>query len=167
MLVRRYRPLVSLNPFSEEDLLTLREEFNRLWQHPSEPQPAGTYSIPLELTETQDAYNLRALLPGVDPSQIDLEATPEEITISVELKPPSPHQSGEKSADPNSERSEQTPTPSVLLEEFRYGKFIRRVTFGQAILHEQIHANAKNGVLSLTIPKAEAARKACVKINVE
>jgi len=160
MLVRRYRPLVTLNPFSEEDLLTLREEFNRLWQQPCEN---GAHSIPLELSETPEAYHLRALLPGVDPSQIDLEATPEEITISVELKP--------LSQTENSDSGEQTKTPSVHLQEFRYGKFIRpshrKITFGQPITHEQISANAQNGILSLTIPKAETPRKASVKINVQ
>lgn len=159
MLVRRYRPLVTLNPFSEEDLLTLRKEFNRLWEEPCENGvSSNSWSIPLELSETPEGYHLRALLPGVDPSQINLEATPEEIVLSVELKPLTPNE--------NSDSGEQTPTPSVHLQEFRYGKFIRKVNFGQSINPEQISANAQHGVLSLTIPKVET-RKTSVKINVQ
>jgi HSP20 family protein len=67
--------------------------------------------------------------------------------------------SGEKS-DNN-----QTEKIGYFRSEFTYGKFQRVIQLPVEIQNDKVQADYKNGILSLTLPKASAARNQVVKIN--
>jgi HSP20 family protein len=54
----------------------------------------------------------------------------------------------------------------ISRSEFRYGKFRRVIPLPNRIQNTQVQAEYKDGILSLTLPKAEAEKNKVVKITV-
>ena len=94
-----------------------------------------------ELDETDDSYSLKLEVPGLELDDINIEATAEAIAIS-----------GERRSETKSEQSGLSRT------EFRYGKFQRVIPLPGRIQNQQVSAEYKNGILHLTLPKAEGEK---------
>ncbi|WP_127081539.1 Hsp20/alpha crystallin family protein [Dulcicalothrix desertica] len=102
----------------------------------------------VELQDTDEALVLRAQIPGIDARDLDIRVTKQAVVIS-----------GEKS-DNN-----QTEKIGYFRSEFTYGKFQRVIQLPVAVDNDKVQAEYKNGILSLTLPKASAARNQVVKVN--
>ena len=102
----------------------------------------------VEMEDTDGALVLRAQIPGIDARDLDIRVTKQAVVIS-----------GEKS-DNN-----QTEKIGYFRSEFTYGKFQRVIQLPVAVENDKVQAEYKNGILSLTLPKASAARNQVVKIN--
>jgi HSP20 family protein len=102
----------------------------------------------VDLWQTKDAYHLRANLPGLSPDDVEINATTDTITISGEMK---------SSADVTNE--------GWLRQERRFGKFTRAFTVPVQIDPTKVEAKFQNGVLELTLPKAEETKPRTIKIN--
>jgi len=65
------------------------------------------------------------------------------------------------------ERKYETRTEEngVTRSEFRYGKFQRVIPLPTRIKHDKVQAECKNGILQLTLPKAESEQGKAVKVN--
>lgn len=100
----------------------------------------------IELKNNDADIILRAELPGVDAKNLDIQVTREAVLISGE------HRSETKTEEQRFVRSE-----------FRYGSFRRIVPLPAAIKNDQVQADFKDGILTLTLPKAETPQ--VVKIN--
>ncbi|MBY0396342.1 MAG: Hsp20/alpha crystallin family protein, partial [Thermoleophilia bacterium] len=83
---------------------------------------------------------------GVDPSDIDLSVTGTVLTIR-----------GLKPADENE--------PPALLRERHYGPFHREVSLPGAFDFEATHADVRHGVLTIRLPKREAARPRTIPVQ--
>jgi HSP20 family protein len=101
------------------------------------------------MKETDDAIHLRLEVPGMEPNDLDVRVTAESVAISGE------RQSESKTEDGNWTRSE-----------FRYGKFERVIPLPSRVENDQAQAEYKDGILNLTLPKAEDEKKKAVKVNV-
>src|SRR5512143_677385 len=82
--------LARFSPMS--DFVSLREAMDRLFED-SVIKPtmwtglaAGQIAVPVDLWESNDAYHLRADLPGLAPDDIDINVTSESVAISGETK---------------------------------------------------------------------------------
>lgn len=95
-----------------------------------------------------DAIRLKLELPGLELKDINVEATPESISIS-----------GERKTETRNEEN------SVTRSEFRYGKFQRIIPLPSQIQNSKVQAEYKNGILHLTLPKAESEKHKAVKVN--
>ncbi len=137
-------------PFKE--FLTLRQAMDRLFED-SIIRPvryfgeaSGRVSLPLDLYETPEAVIVRASLPGIKPEDVDITLDANTLTIRGEIQ--APPEEG-----------------TYLLQEQRYGPFARSVEIGTAIQAEKASASFNNGVLTLTIPKAEEAKPRVIKVK--
>ncbi|MBW4646811.1 MAG: Hsp20/alpha crystallin family protein [Goleter apudmare HA4340-LM2] len=139
-----------LDPFREID--SLQRQMNRLFDRlvtTDGGEKTGFAFMPAaEITESDDAFRLKLEVPGIEAGDIDIEATPESIAIS-----------GERKTETKTQENGATRT------EFRYGKFQRVIPLPSQIQNDKVQAEYKNGILHLTLPKAESERHKTVKVN--
>jgi HSP20 family protein len=102
----------------------------------------------IELTEKDDEYRLELAAPGVDPKNIDIEVTPEDILIRADVH----HEHRKEEGD-------------VYACEFAHGNLFRSIHLPKKIDPEKVKAEFKNGLLSLNAPVAEEARAKKVTIE--
>ena len=140
-------------PFREVD--ALQREMNRLFDAlapgtvPNGGDRVGVAHVPAaEMTETGDAIHLRVEVPGLASEDINIEVTANSVSI-------------------NGDRKTETKTEEggVTRTEFRYGKFHRVINLPVRIENTNVTAEYKNGILNLTLPKAEAEKQKVVKVN--
>jgi HSP20 family protein len=109
----------------------------------------GTGYLPLDVYQTDKDWVIRAAVPGVDPGAVEVTFDSGTITIKGEITPP-----------------ENNHPENFWLRENFYGKFSRQVTLPEEARGEQSNAQFQNGVLTITVPKAEPARPKGVKIPI-
>ena len=109
----------------------------------------GEGYLPLDIYQTDKEWVVRAAVPGVDPNSVDVTFDGGQISIKGEIKPP---------ADAKAE--------NYWLRENFYGKFSRQLTLPEDALGDQAKAQFMNGVLTLTVPKAQPAKPKSVKIPI-
>ncbi|WP_193195584.1 Hsp20/alpha crystallin family protein [Nostoc sp. MG11] len=146
-----FREIERLDPFREID--TLQRQMNRLFDRlvstDGEERTGFNFIPAAELKETDDAIHLRLEVPGLEAKDVNVEATPESVSIS-----------GERRYESKTEEN------GVTRSEFRYGKFQRVIPLPSLIQNDKVQAEYKNGILSLTLPKAESEKHRAVKVNV-
>ncbi len=103
-----------------------------------------------EVRETAEAYEVVLELPGVDREAIDVKATERTLVVSAERR------SGHDQAP-----ADQGP----LLSEFRYGTWSRSFRFPQAIDRDQLQARYRDGLLTVTAPKAQKVSSVTVRVE--
>ena len=103
-------------------------------------------SFPIDVKGSADLYELKALLPGVDADDLDIQIVNEVVTISGLMKV---------------EREEQA---EYLLTELPSGRFHRVVSLPTPLDASKVEAILENSILTLRIPKAEEARPKTIKI---
>jgi HSP20 family protein len=142
-----------IEPFSQ-----LRSEVDRLLDSLPFRMPslrlgraAAAMTVPaLEMTETDKAYKITAELPGIDPGEV--EVTFEDGLLRI---------AGEK----KEEREENE--RGYRLSERSYGRFERCIELPAAAEDDGIKAGFRDGVLTVTVPKALEARHEPRRIAVE
>jgi HSP20 family protein len=105
--------------------------------------------MPLDVYVTENDYIIRAVVPGLKPEEVKVEINDNSITIHGEVFP------AEKT----------TEKVGVLLQEIRYGKFARSLSIGGELDGDKAEAHVDNGVLTLRIPKSEAAKPKLIKVK--
>jgi HSP20 family protein len=111
--------------------------------------PATTRRFPLvNFSEDEGHVYIEALVPGVDPKDIDLTVLRNTVTISGERKP-------------FVEKEGQI----VHRSELGSGKFSRTLELPVDINPEKIAASCKDGIMQITLPKAEHARPKKIDIK--
>jgi HSP20 family protein len=114
-----------------------------------ETEIADSSFIPAaEIHETLEEIKLRVDVPGIEAKDLDVKVTAEAVAITGERK------SETKQDDKGVRRSE-----------FRYGRFQRVIPLPSRIQNDKVQAEFNNGVLCLTLPKAEEERNRVVSIN--
>ncbi len=102
----------------------------------------------IELKETDTDITLKAQIPGLEAKDLNVEVGEDAVSITGEHK-----------------QEKQTEEKGIVRSEFQYGRFERIVSLPTSIKTDQIKSEFKNGVLMLTLPKAEAARRKVVKLD--
>lgn len=107
----------------------------------------NTYVPAVDIVEHEDELLLLADVPGAEADGIDIHYERGELTLTARVAP------------------RQNPESDYLLHEYGVGDFVRTFRVGEAIDASRIEAEVSNGVLTLHLPKAEAAktRKIAVK----
>ncbi|WP_341528830.1 Hsp20/alpha crystallin family protein [Nostoc sp. UHCC 0302] len=137
-------------PFREID--TLQRQLNRLFDRliPTDDgeRTGFTFTPAAEIEETNDSFHLRLEIPGLEAKDVNVEATPESVLIS-----------GERKSETRTEEN------GLTRSEFRYGKFQRVIPLPSLIQNDKVQAEYKDGILRLTLPKAEPEKHKAVKVN--
>ena len=112
-----------------------------------EPTREGLMWVPqVDIVEENEAITLRADLPGVKRENVDIDVREGILTLSA-------------SVDPTSENWQ------LVYGEYQIGGYSRRFTLGEHIDQSKIAASMDNGVLTLVLPKAEAAKPRKIAIR--
>ena len=143
--------------------------FDRLEQQLSQQLQTAERVPAAEVHETPEAYEVVLELPGVDKAAIEVKATERTLLISAERR--SQRQLGgqpseAEAAVPTSETA--APAEKIrgpLLSEFRYGTWSRSFRFPVAIEREQLQAVYRDGLLTVTSPKANKVSTVTVKVE--
>ncbi len=134
--------LTKYNPFDVEDFVGT---MNRLFAEPGVRQ----WAPPVDILEHENEVVLKADLPGVEAGNIDVRLDKGTLTLKGERK--FEHQNEGK---------------GYHRIERGYGAFTRTFTIPDTLDGENIRAEHKGGVLTVTIPKRETAKPKTVKVEV-
>ena len=102
----------------------------------------------VDILETENELTLFAEVPGVRPEDVDLHYEQGELTLHARVRP----------------RSEGT---RLLLQEYEEGDFYRAFNIHESVDSGRISAECKNGVLTVHLPKAEAAKPRQISVKGE
>jgi HSP20 family protein len=127
----RVPDLFDLEPFPS----TLRDLW-RPWRLGEIPE-ARAPQIRIDLTEAEDAYTVKADIPGVKKEDIEVRIEGNQVTIGAEVK----------------QDKEEKKEGRVLRTERRYGYASRSFTLASAVDDARAEAKYDNGVLRLRLPK--------------
>lgn len=144
--------LRSLFPWLGRDPFTFFQRemddlFSRFFGEDEKPL-AARFSPRMDMSDTDDAVLLRFDVPGITPGEISLELRDNRLTFSGERK-----------------EEEEKKGETVVCCERRGGKFSRTVTLPCAVKEDKIDAQYHDGVLTVTIPKSEAAKTRKIEIK--
>lgn len=115
-----------------------------------ESRTGRPWSPAVDIFETEDALTLRADLPDVKLEDIDVRVENQTLTVSGNRK---------------FERDEKVKGYHRI--ERSYGEFVRSFAVPSSVETDKVSADYKNGVLTITLPKKEAARPRQVKVAVQ
>jgi HSP20 family protein len=147
-----FREIERLEPFRDID--TLQRQMNRLFDRliptTNGGEGFGFAFVPAaEIEETDDAIHLRLEVPGLEAKDINVEVTPDAVSIS-----------GERKSETKTEEK------GIARSEFRYGRFQRVIPLPSQIQNDKVEAEYKDGILRLTMPKSVSEKQKTVKVNI-
>ena len=138
--------IVRWNP--TRDLMQMREEMDRVFNQflrRGDGEEAtwgqGVWAPPVDIYETDDAFLLKADLPGFTKDDVTIEMQQNRLIIRGERK-----------------RETETKEDQYHRLERAYGRFERAFWLPTTVDAEKIQATFKDGVLELRLPKSEAAK---------
>jgi HSP20 family protein len=114
----------------------------RSWANPE----AAELTFPVDLSETEDKVMVKAVLPGMKAEDVDITVSDDVLTIKGEKK------------------HEET-TENFYRKEIRYGAFARSIPLPGNVKYEDAEADFGDGILTVTLPKAEEALPKSITIR--
>lgn len=131
--------------FGRAPFMSLRDEMDQLISRFSDDWSSGWlaqgFEASLDLSENNDAIEVRMDVPGIKPEEIEVEVTGNLLRITGERK---------------EEEEEKSKTYHRI--ERHSGSFCRAVTLPCEVEEDQVEANCENGVLTITLPKSESVK---------
>jgi HSP20 family protein len=103
--------------------------------------------LAVDVKTSDESYDITALVPGLNADDLDIEVLNNTVTIRGQFKTAGDEQE------------------KYLLCELPEGRFSRVISLPTETDASKVEATIKNGVLSLHIPKAEAARPKSIKVT--
>ncbi len=142
--------LVTFNPLRE--LMDFRQAMDQFFHSMvSQPMLADFWGAPLvDIYQTDDEVVVKAALPGLNPKDIDVSITGNTVSIRGKV-----------------EQEEESRNATYHLRERQFGSFERLLTLPARVNADKAKAHYKNGVLTLTIPKAEDVRTKKIEVKVK
>jgi HSP20 family protein len=132
-------------------MMTLREAMDRLFDD-AFTRPIGMSGgsvVPvIDLFQTEDEVVMKASLPGLNSEDVHISVTADVLTLSGNFKQ-------------ENERKEAT----YHIREHRYGSFERSVMLPVDVQTDKAKADFENGVLTITLPKAETVKPKTINIK--
>jgi len=144
--------LVRWEPF--RDLVSLRDAMDRLFEESFvRPQagwlaPRETESLAVDMYETDEEVIVKSAIPGIDPEDLDVSVTGDTLTIKGETK-----------------SEEEVEEENYIYRERSYGSFSRSLAIPVSIVADEVEAEFEDGVLTLTLPKAEEVKPKAIKVQ--
>ncbi len=136
------------------DAMTLREAMDQLFEEsfvrPERRLGAGSlerpFRLPLDVYATPEEIVIIASLPGLTPDEVDITIDGDALTIRGELRSP-------------------LENVEYLFQERADGAFSRTLTLNVPVQADKAEAIFENGVLTLTLPKAEETKPKVIKVK--
>ena len=153
--------LIPLRSLREWDTLeewgSVQDRLNRLFEETFGRYPVGkketlerTWAPVVDIYEEKDNIIVKAELPGIKKDEVSIEIKDNVLTLSGERK----------------YEQEKKKENYHRIERF-YGKFSRSFTLPETVQVDKVKANYKDGVLEITLPKAEETKPKAIPIKIE
>ena len=124
-------------------LANLQDELDRLFESPMQ-----AWAPALDVHEDKEGFTIRAELPGMKREDIEVSIQDGALVIA-----------GERLQEKVNEGTE------VHRQERYYGKFSRVLTLPTAVSNDKVKAAYKDGILTVTLPKAEEAKPKQIAVS--
>ncbi len=147
--------LIRWNPnASPRELATMRDEMDRMLESFVgrsflRPWEGAALVPPVDVIETPEGFVFKVDLPGVDPKAVKVSLHGDTLTLRGERKRESEQREG-----------------ALHRTERLYGAFERSFTLSAPVKGDQVKANYKDGVLEISVPKAEEARTREIEVQI-
>lgn len=148
--------LIRWNPIREAS--DLFNEFDRVFEAPvyrtrwgmpmRTNDVVGSWSLALDVAEKGDVFTVKASLPGIDPQDLNVTLEDNVLTVQGEIR-----------------EDETIEEETYHIRERRFGSFSRSLRFPVPVNANEIVAAYENGVLTLTVPKAEEVKPKRIEIK--
>jgi HSP20 family protein len=142
--------LVRRNPVSVNNVFAMSRAMDRLVRDAFGESPVRGATPALEIVENDAVYTIKAALPGWSPEQVDISFEDGVITLKGEIA---------EAADTAASETEK-----VHVREFRQESFVRRFSLPVEVDADKATAEFSNGILTLSIPKAETVKPKQIRI---
>ena len=144
MSIQRWDPL--------RDIVSLREAMNSLLEEsfvrPRAGMVAMTGGMAIDLRENDQSYIIESVVAGAKPEDVEISVLGDTLRIAVEVR---------EEADRQEEK--------WLLRERRFGRFERSLTLPAQVKADEATADFENGILTITLPKADAVRPRSIPVR--
>lgn len=138
------------DPFRE--MVQMRRTMDRLIENTLGDQgewgQTPEWALPLDVIEHEDQYLVKASLPGIKPEELEITFDKGMLTIRGTVKDESEKQEGQ-----------------YHLRERRFGTFTRTISLPVTVKADNIQAHYEDGILTLSLPKAEEVKPRRIAIN--
>lgn len=145
MAIDRWSPM--------RDFLTLRQAMDHLFDESfvrsgtaRTPASERAMRLPIDAYSTENALVVVAPVPGAAPDDVEITIEGDTLTIKGEIRPP-------------------LENVDYIFSERPYGPFVRSLTLNVPVEAEGAEAAFDNGLLTLTIPKAESVKPRTIKVK--
>jgi HSP20 family protein len=133
-------------------MMTLREAMDRLFDdaftRPISLRDGGWASPAIDMYQTDDEVIVKAALPGFNTDDVQINVTGEVLTIRGELK-----------------HEEEKKEKAWHIREQRWGSFERSVALPTDVVADKANADFSNGILTITLPKAEEVKPKTITVK--
>jgi len=119
--------------------------FDETWARPF-GRSEREFRLPLDVYTTPSEIVLTANVPGLKPEDVDVTLEGDTLMLRGEFKAPMDN-------------------VDYIFQERPYGKFTRALTINVPVDANKVEATFENGVLTITLPKSEAARPKVIKVE--
>lgn len=134
------------------EMMTLREAMDRLFDDAfTRPLSlsGNNWSIPaVDMYQTDNEVVVKAALPGIKADDVQLNVTGEVLTIKGETK-----------------QENETKEKAYHIREQRWGAFERSLVLPTEVVADKAKADFENGILTITLPKAEEVKPKTINIK--
>ena len=134
------------------DMMTLREAMDRLFDDAfTRPlsMAGNSWSIPaVDMYQTDNEIVVKAALPGIQADEVQINITGDVLTLKGEVK-----------------QSEEVKEKAYHIHEQRWGAFERTLILPANVVADKAKADFENGILTITLPKAEEAKPKTITIK--
>ncbi len=139
-------PFAEMERMREQMMRLFDDSFHRFGHSPFAARPRAlprAFSPSADVEDRGDRYVVRMDLPGVDKSEISVSLNGQTLSVSGKT---------------TSQKDERDPSGRILRQERRSGEFQRMLTLPGPVQSEKMEAKYADGVLSITVPKAETGQ---------
>jgi HSP20 family protein len=141
--------LIRWEPMRE--MLTLREAMNQLFDD-SFTRPLGTSGVSaipaIDMYQDNEQVVVKAALPGLKSDDVQISITADILTLRGEYK-----------------QDNEPKDITYHIREYRYGSFERVLRLPTEVQSDKAKADFENGILTITLPKAEAVKPRTISIK--
>jgi HSP20 family protein len=128
-------------------LASLRQAMDRMFEEEFDNAPSEReMMLALDVLAEDEAYTVRALVPGLEADDLEIEILNNTVAIRGEFK------------------AQASENAKFLMNELPAGRFARVITLPTPLDPAKTEASIKNGVLVLRVPKAEAHLPKAIKV---
>ncbi len=135
------------------EMVSLREAMDRLFNDAfTRPLDLGTsWQMPaIDMYQTDDNVIVKVTLPGIKASDVQISVTGDMLTVKGELK-----------------EKEEVKEKAYHIREHRHGSFERSLSLPTNVVADKAKAEFEDGILTITLPKAEEVKPKTITVKVK